>query len=107
MQQFILITRGERLEEHIRSPNSDAPFFVKQLPSNLEEQWDEVNQAAFALDSLTNTLYSYESARALELKSKNIVLKKNLGGLFFWEVAGDNKPGDGRSLIEVAYRALR
>ena len=86
-------------------PNSDTAYLLKQLPSNLPDVWDDENQATYSYDSSKMELYSYESPRSLELKINDLVLKKNLGGVFFWEVAQDRPVGAG-SLIEVAYKAL-
>lgn len=53
-----------------------------------------------------NHLISYESLQMALKKYKEIVLKYNLGGIFYWELSGDGCPQEEKSIIVTINRDL-
>lgn len=75
----------------------------KSLPvSGAVERWHEDLLAPSSYDSRTQNLNTYDNTRSIALKAKYCV-DKGLGGILFWEAAGDRWKEPSKCLHVVAH----
>jgi len=70
----------------------------------LEPQWDDHGRGSYFFDAKTREFYSYDSARVIELKGKEIAKRLNLRGMMAWEF--DQDTADAELTLTMA-RALK
>ena len=51
--------------------------------------WDDTGKASFVWDPVSKTLVSFDTKRSVQAKGQ-FVRQQNLGGIFAWELDGDN-----------------
>lgn len=89
-------TAGGRMTVSYHSINRDI------INKGLKESWDEVAQAPYIYDEVTNSVYSYDSPRSLIAKS-DYIKEQGLAGMMFWEYSQDNTG----TLIQAVYDGLK
>ena len=86
------------------SPSTNGIYLYKDLPrAGAKVSVDKDIGAAWSYDPVTRELISYDTPESARVKA-NYVQRRGLGGMVFWEGAGD-KTGAG-SLIRTAADAL-
>jgi chitinase len=84
----------------------DGVSDYKDLPlPGSTEMWDDAAKAAYCYSPTTRDLNSYDTPRSIVEKSKYI-FEKGLKGVIVWEISGDVKPENPRSLIKAIYDNL-
>lgn len=63
--------------------------------------WDEVAEAPYLYSPTDSIFFSYDDPSSVKLKTA-YALKKNLGGIMFWQLGDDTK--DDNSLVDAIYK---
>jgi GH18 family chitinase len=74
----------------------------KLRTGELKRFWDDEVKAAWAFNSDTGLMISYDDIASIKEKCK-FVWNKNLGGVMVWELSGDDKD---ESLVDTIYAGL-
>jgi len=83
----------------------EGTYLYKDLPRpNAHVQIDDVAMGAYSYDPATKELITYDTVETARAKTQ-WMMNKGLGGMMFWEAAGD-KTGDD-SLIRTTARTMR
>ena len=56
--------------------------------SGYTSYWDDTAKAPYSYNATEKTFATYDNERSIELKTKYVIDKK-LGGIMFWQIAGD------------------
>jgi len=87
-------------------PSGTNPYYhisdiLEAKGSGFTKYWDKDSMAAYLWNPTTNEFYSYEDDTSLKNKC-DYVLDNKLGGIMFWEFAGDNSAKD-NTLTSIIY----
>lgn len=90
-------------DSYVGHGGEDGTFEYKDLPRpGAVVTFDEEAGAVYCVGG-DGGFVTYDDARTVQMKAQ-FALKEGLGGLFFWNGAGDSQ--DSTSLLEAGYRSL-
>ncbi|SCW02301.1 LAFE_0F03422g1_1 [Lachancea fermentati] len=89
------------------SEGEPGMWLYNQLPlAGTKEMFDENAVSAYCVDVTKRTFVGYDNVQSMKYKA-NYVVKKKLGGAFWWESCGDDHKNSSRSLLTAFNKEIK